>query len=87
MTDSQPKEKMSKERQLVAVRRVSILVFYLLLVGGIALISMGVMTKLYLYLTDGAVILVTSPIFFVIGFIAKRMLKEHTDCDTTTSHA
>ena len=77
MSNDVDKKNMSKERQLAVIRRVSILVFYLLLVGGIALISMGVMTKLYLYLTDGAVILVTSPIFFVVGFIAKRMLKEH----------
>lgn len=79
MSDSKPtehKERFSKERQLLGIRRVSLLIFYMLLVGGVAMIGIGAATHLIQFMVDGGVILVVSPIFFVMNQFAKRKMKE-----------
>lgn len=66
----------SKEAILMKVRRLSVYVFYTLLIGGIAMIGIGASNGIIQYLIDGAVFLVTSPIFFVMNQIAKQKMKE-----------
>ena len=65
-----------KEKTLVKIRTGSLLVFYMLLVGGISMIGLGAATHLIQFMIDGGVIIVTSPIFLAMNQFAKRKEKE-----------
>lgn len=65
------KKPILSEKLLVKVRTASLLAFYLLLAGGVALVGIGAATGQILYLIDGGVVLVTSPIFLAMNQFAK----------------
>lgn len=62
----------NREKTLFRIRTGSLLVFYMLLIGGIAMVGLGAATHLILFMSDGAVILVASPIFLAMNQFAKR---------------
>lgn len=66
----------SKEKILLKVRGGSLGLFYFLLVAGVAMIGIGAARGQIQYLVDGAIFLVTSPIFLAMTMIAKQKLKE-----------
>lgn len=66
----------SKEKNLLRVRTGALLVFYMLLISGVAMIGEGAATHLIQFMVDGAIILVTSPIFFTMAMFARSKQKE-----------
>lgn len=62
----------NKEKNLFRIRTGSLLIFYMLLIGGIAMVGLGAATHLIQFMSDGAVILVASPIFLAMNQFAKR---------------
>ncbi len=62
----------TKEKTLFRLRTGSLLIFYMLLIGGIAMVGLGAATHLIQFMVDGAVILVVSPIFLAMNQFAKR---------------
>lgn len=66
----------NKEKNLLRIRTAALLIFYMLLIGGVAMIGLGAATHLIQFLLDGAVILVVSPIFLVMNQFAKKAEKK-----------
>lgn len=66
----------SKEKTLFRLRTGSLLIFFMLLIGGVAMIGLGAATHLIQFLVDGGVILVVSPIFLAMNQFAKRAEKK-----------
>lgn len=66
----------NKEKTLFRIRTGTLLIFYMLLIGGVAMVGLGAATHLIQFMVDGAVILVVSPIFLVMNQFAKRSEKK-----------
>lgn len=64
----------SKEKTLLKVRGAALFFLFTLLVLGVGLIGYGAAIKNIVYLIDGAIVLVTSPLFLFLAVFAKRSL-------------